>query len=118
MLIIRNEQMKSFGAAARERFVADTGEELSRRLHLETDAAVALVRAGVAKASAHGIDLREDVVFMCELMHRFGPEFEEQPEMRWTRPILEHEELPGWGKMKLIRARMASSPGLQDERRA
>jgi hypothetical protein len=105
MLVIRDEQMRVFEAAARKRFE----DRMMLRLALPDESeARDVVRLAVCKCLGYGIDVERDMEDFLVFMVEYSPDFEMQPEMAWARTILGRTDLPGTAKIRIIQKRLGN----------
>lgn len=99
MLVIREEQMKVFDAAAEasfERRLAALVREIQPELvsELDEDDLLACVQAGIERARGHGLGGEQSIGIFVGWMLEIAPNFDEQPNIRrlLTYPGLEPEQ--------------------------
>jgi hypothetical protein len=93
MIIIRKEQMKSFGTVAQQRFV----EEMVEHLHaftpdhakiLGAEALKQIIEVGIQRAGKYGFTQQGPVRYYIEVMFLLGSEFDTDPQFPWASTIL------------------------------
>ncbi|HEX8695895.1 MAG TPA: hypothetical protein VF746_25995 [Longimicrobium sp.] len=92
-LIIRDEQLRVLGEAARERFVRGALEKLRKHWpgafrELGEAAARARVERAVAEAEGFGIRAEADVLRFVNLAFALGDGFAADPRRPWARALL------------------------------
>jgi hypothetical protein len=116
MLTIREAQMRSMEARLQADFVEQAVKTLASRFparyqQLGEAAVREIATAGLAKGTRFGIGERADLECLIRWMFEHGPQFEAQPAWQWARAILEDPELPGDGKILLLRRRLEPAVG-------
>lgn len=104
MLVIRSAQMDVFQRAAEDRFeenmVRHLGELFPAR---RGDPSLrGLIRAGIVKARAYGIETDGSIAVLIDLMAGVAPDFDERPEGAWARAILDDRALPDDARLDII----------------
>jgi hypothetical protein len=116
MLIIRDAQMKSFGADAQAQFV----DRMVQHLAAEFGTRVAewgeagtreFVQRVILSGEQHNIRSTGAVAVLIELMAEFGERFELTPDKAWARKLLAHPTLPDHPKVDALRDRLSSRTG-------
>jgi hypothetical protein len=112
VLTLRKEQMAVFEQEALTRFVETTlarvGVEFPDRLEaLGDEPARALIRDGVHRAAAFGIEGRVDVGLFVDLLFGIDPDFERLEAWQWARAILESEEIDAQIKLERVYTELA-----------
>jgi hypothetical protein len=107
MLVIRMEQLRAFEKARVERFVAamiprlrDEAPEVTGQASDEEIAA--LVRHGVARAAAYGLESAPQIAGYITCMTWLGPDFDTSPEHPWAAAILGDASLGPEDKLSRI----------------
>lgn len=106
-MIIRKNQMDQLGDYMRQSFEDRMVTHINRFF---PDKAEALgeenlrkqIRLGMEKADRYHVRREKDVAKFVQLKFALHPEFDEQPEMAWTKEILKDHSLPGGEKMDKI----------------
>jgi hypothetical protein len=108
MLMIRDEQLGVFEAAARQAFEHRMVLRLVHDAPAPRDESAArdLVRLAVRKCLGYGIDMVADIQQFLRLMVTHSPDFETRPEMAWALALLERPDLPGTAKTKILLKRL------------
>jgi hypothetical protein len=111
MLILREAQLVALRAAARDSFARSIYKgalEKLPRLCAGRDKRATLDAIGRAldKAAEWGIDGPDDQIFFAWLALAHGPDFDQDPELNWTAPILKNPILDGNAKMAVIADRL------------
>ena len=111
MLIIRKEQMDALSEAVSESFEDDRVKHIANKYpdffdEMGAEDVRQLVRQGIEKSKMYGIQARDNVAFLIDLMVEFGPDFEREGKVSWTRDILRSHSLSDNGKISLIDTRL------------
>jgi len=111
MLIIRKEQMDALSEALSEAFEDDRVKHIASKYpdffdEMGEEDVRQLVRQGMEKSKMYGVQARNDVAFLIDLMVEFGPDFEREGKILWTGDILRNHGLSGNGKISLIDTRL------------
>jgi len=116
MLTIRPEQLKAFSAAKRQGFEEQLNTYLVSAFPREIQAlnltlpgikSVAdLIRHGIARANAYGLEAERDVGRFVELMVRLDPLFESRRDMAWATSILKNASLTPHARIELVHEMM------------
>jgi hypothetical protein len=108
MLRIRHEQMSEFSESTylnfENRMLIHLRKFFPERCEaLGEENCSELIEYGVRRAAAHGFTSERNVCKYLDLMMCFGPDFDENPELKWPGPILGDETLknPNY-KMQLL----------------
>jgi hypothetical protein len=109
MLTIRREQLTVFSEVEVRRFEDWTTAHLKKFFPKECAIAgdVRLrnnVQHGIARARAHGITAKRDVVKYIDLMMVFGRDFDTDKRLRWAADILAQRRHPDYRLQSLLRA--------------
>jgi hypothetical protein len=116
MLTIRPEQMAVFRTMAGMQFRDYLLDQLSVAYPAHFDALGEpgvrdLIEFAISTGKTHGIENRGEVAVLCELMLRFGRNFELSPDRAWARKILAKPAIPGDLKVSILSERMESTTG-------
>ena len=107
MLTIRQSQMTALRAYMRASFEEQLVDFVQRAYPAYSPgsgsaSAPELVRDGLAKAAAYGIDNERDIAKFVGLMAEFGSEFHKNPAAPWISGILTDPAIPAEAKVSLI----------------
>jgi len=111
MLVIRKEQMAVLKAhmlkVFEDRMLRQMRNQFPDQVAAMTDQQLRrLVQMGISKGAPYHLEQETDLARLIILMLREGEDFDQKPDMAWTRYYLAHEEMPGASKLDLIEHRL------------
>lgn len=106
-MTIRQAQLAAFGNVARMSFEQRLQNHLTARYPRVGERFGAkrvneLIALGIDRARKYGFKVEADVANYCDLMFRFGPEFDRGVRSSWARPHLNNRNEAGSLRMQRI----------------
>lgn len=106
-MTIRQDQLAAFGNVARHSFEQRLQDYLTSRYPRVGERFGAkrvreLITHGIERARKYGFKVEADVANYCDLMFRFGPEFDRSLRSGWARPYLNDRVETGSLRMQRI----------------
>ena len=110
-LPIRWEQIHALRQDPIEKFIVREAPSLCEQkeaVNSEEDAQQ-LLRQAIDKGRNYGLDGRDDVWFICDMILQDGPDFDEREDLAWMRALLDNEHIPKWATVMRIKAQFPSA---------